>query len=80
MMRRLILVSSILAGTATMLVAVFALHYVAVRVEAIQMPLLRAGAVLATLVVGVLLLVGATYFSTHLVVRLYRKGAEPPAL
>ena len=58
-----------------MLVAVFALHYVAVRVEAIQMPLLRAGAVLATLVVGVLLLVGATYFSTHLVVRLYRKEA-----
>ncbi|MCL5288035.1 MAG: hypothetical protein M1453_08605 [Acidobacteria bacterium] len=66
---------SILAGTVTMLVAAFALHYVAVRVEAIQMPLLRAGAVLVTLVVGVLVLVAATYFSTHLVVRLYRSEA-----
>jgi hypothetical protein len=33
---------------------------------------------MATLVLGVLLLVGATYFSTHLVVRLYRKEAPPP--
>ncbi len=57
-----------------MLGAVLALHSVAVRVEAVQMPLLRAAARMATLVLGVLLLVGATYFSTHLVVRLCRKA------
>ena len=61
-----------------MLAVVFAVHFVAVRVEAMQMPLLRAAARLATLVLGVLLLVGATYFSTHLVVRLCRRE-EPPA-
>ncbi len=72
MMRRLILVSSILAGTAVMLTAVYALLFVTVRVARIQTPVIHAGAVVATLVVGVMLLVGATYFSTHLVVRLYR--------
>lgn len=60
-----------------MLAAVLALYLVAVRVAAIHVPWLRAGAVLATLVLGVLLLVGATYFSTHLVVRLYREEAPP---
>ena len=62
-----------------MLSAVLALHFVAVRVTTIQMPVLRAGAELATLVLGVLLLVGATYFSTHLVVRLYRQDTPPPS-
>jgi len=75
MIRKLSVVISILAGTAVMLSAVLGLHFVAVRVTTIQMPLLRAGAELATLVLGVMLLVGATYFSTHLVVRLYRKEA-----
>ncbi|MBI3662289.1 MAG: hypothetical protein HY234_04470 [Acidobacteria bacterium] len=70
---------SILAGAAVMLAAVLALYFVTVRVEAIQMPLLRAGAVLATLVLGVLLLVGATYFSTHLVVRLCGREEPPPS-
>ena len=70
MMRKLIIIISILAGTAVMLVAVWALHIVAVRVDQMQTPLLHAGAVAVTLVVGVVLLVGATYFSTHLVVRL----------
>ena len=60
-----------------MLAVVFAVHFVAVRVEAMQMPLLRAAAQIVTLVLGVLLLVGATYLSTHLVVRLYRKEAPP---
>ncbi len=78
MIRRLIVVISILAGTATLLAVVGALEFAAVRVAAIQMPLLRAAARLATLVLGVGLLVGATYFSTHLVVRLYRQKAEPP--
>jgi len=76
--RKLLITISILAGTAVMLSAVLALHFVAVRVTTIQIPWLRAGAVMATLVLGVLLLVGATYFSTHLVVRLYRKEAPPP--
>jgi hypothetical protein len=75
--RALILSISILAGAAVLLSAVLGLHFVAVRVTTIQMPLLRAGAELATLVLGVLLLVGATYFSTHLVVRLYRKETPP---
>jgi hypothetical protein len=75
--RKLIIAISILAGAAVMLTAVFALEFAAVRVEAMQMPLLRAAARMATLVLGVLLLVGATYFSTHLVVRLYRKDAPP---
>jgi len=70
-------VISILAGAAVMLSAVLVLYLVAVRVATIQMPLLRAAARMATLVLGVLLLVGATYFSTHLVVRLYRKEAPP---
>ena len=74
-MRKLIIVISILAGTATMLVAVWALHFVTVRVAKIQMPLLHAGAVAGTLIFGVMLLVGTTYFSTHLVVRLFRKEA-----
>ena len=77
--RKLLVVISILAGTAVMLSAVLALYYVAVRVAVIQIPWLRAGAVLATLVLGVLLLVGATYFSTHLVVRLYRQDTPPPS-
>ena len=76
--RKLLIAISILVGTAVMLSAVLGLHFVAVRVTIIQMPLLRAGAVLATLVLGVLLLVGATYFSTHLVVRLCRRDAETP--
>ena len=79
MIRKLIVVISILAGTAVMLSAVLGLHFVTVRVTTIQMPLLRAGAVLVTLVLGVLLLVGATYFSTHLVVRLYRQDTPPPS-
>lgn len=58
-----------------MLGAAFALHFVTVRVEKIQMPLLHAVAVVVTLVLGVALLVAATYFSTHLVVRLFRKEA-----
>ncbi|MBI3609780.1 MAG: hypothetical protein HY204_03650 [Nitrospirae bacterium] len=78
MKRKLLIAISILAGTAVMLAAVLALYFVTVRVAAIQMPLLRAGAVLATLVLGVLLLVGATYFSTHLVVRLCGREAETP--
>ncbi len=69
---------AILAGTAAMLAAVLALHFVTVRVAAMQTPWLRAGAVMATLVVGVMLLVGTTYFSTHLVVRLYKQDAPPP--
>ena len=77
LVRKLIVGISILAGTAVMLAAVLALHFVTVRVAAIQMPLVRAGAVGVTLVLGVLLLVSVTYFSTHLVVRLYRKE-EPP--
>lgn len=62
-----------------MLSAVFVLEFIAVRVESIASPFLRAAAVLATLVLGVLLLVGATYFSTHLVVRLYRREEPPPS-
>ena len=58
-----------------MLSAVFAVQLIAARVEAIQMALLRAAARMATLVLGVVLLVGATYFSTHLVVRLCRRDA-----
>ena len=77
MIRKLFVVISILAGTAVMLSAVLGLHFVAVRVAAIQMPWLRVGAELVTLVLGVLLLVGATYFSTHLVVRLYKHDAPP---
>ena len=61
-----------------MLTAVFALEFVAARVEAIQMTLLRAAAQMLTLVLGVVLLVGATYFSTHLVVRLWRREEPPP--
>lgn len=78
MKRALILSIAILAGAAVLLSAVLGLHFVAVRVATIQMPLLRAAARMATLVLGVLLLVGATYFSTHLVVRLYQKEAPPP--
>jgi hypothetical protein len=77
MIRKLMLTISILAGTTTMLAAVFVLLFVTVRVERIQMPLLRAGAAVVTLVLGVPLLVGAAYFSTHLVVRLFRHDAPP---
>jgi hypothetical protein len=75
--QKLIIAISILAGAAVMLVTVFALEFAVVRVEAMQIPLLRAAARVATLVLGVLLLVGATYFSTHLVVRLCRHEAKP---
>jgi hypothetical protein len=78
--RKLIITSSILAGTAVMLTAVYAVQLIAARVEAMQMPLLRAAAQFVTLVLGVLLLVGATYFSTHLVVRLCGKEAPPPGV
>ena len=61
-----------------MLAAVFAVQLIAARVEVIQMAAVRAAARMVTLVLGVLLLVGATYFSTHLVVRLCQRE-EPPA-
>jgi len=76
--RKLLIVISILVGAAVMLAAVFAVQLIAARVEVIQMAAVRAAARMVTLVLGVLLLVGATYFSTHLVVRLCRKEAEPP--
>jgi hypothetical protein len=76
--RKLIIVISILVGAAVMLAAVFAVQLIAVRVEVIQMAAVRAAARMVTLVLGVLLLVGATYFSTHLVVRLCRREGETP--
>ena len=76
MMRKLKIGMAILAGAATMLVVVGVLLFVTERVARIEMPLLHAAAVMVTLVAGVLLLVSATYFSTHLVVRLYRDEAS----
>ena len=77
MKRKINIVMSILAGTAVMLGAVYVLEFTAVRIDAIQMTALRVAARVATLVLGVLLLVAATYFSTHLVVRLCRKEETP---
>jgi hypothetical protein len=73
-----ILIISILAGTAIMLGAVAVLLFAAIRIDAIHMTVLRVGARIATLVLGMVLMVAATYFSTHLVVRLFRLDASPP--
>jgi len=41
-------------------------------------PLLRALAVVAELVLGVVLLVGTVYLATHLAVRIFGGGTPPP--
>jgi hypothetical protein len=69
---------SILAGTAVMLGAVAVLLFAALYIEGIQMTVLRVGARIITLLLGMMLMVAATYFSTHLVVRLFRHDAPPP--
>ena len=71
-----ILVVSILAGTAVMLGAVALLLFAAIQVDAIQMTALRVGARIATLLLGMAVMVGATFVSTHLVVRLFRHDAR----
>ena len=42
-------------------------------------PLLRAVAVAAELVLGVVLLVGTVYLATHLAVRIFGRGPTPPS-
>jgi hypothetical protein len=69
---------SILLGVAVMLAAVLLLEFVAHRILLIQSPFFEALSILATLILAVLLLVGSTYISTHLVVRLFRHDAPPP--
>jgi hypothetical protein len=78
MKRILIIAISILAGTAVMLGAVAVLLFAAIQIDTIQTMALRVGARIATLLLGMTLLVAATYFSTHLVVRLFRHDEPPP--
>ena len=76
MKRILIIAISILAGAAVMLGAVAVLLFAAIQVDAIQMTALRVGARIATLLLGMAVMVGATFVSTHLVVRLFRHDAR----
>ncbi len=76
-MRKLLAAALIaLLAVAMTLVAVLALVQATLTVAQIDSPMLRALAVTAELVLGVLLLVGTVYLATRLAVRIF--GGSPP--
>jgi len=79
-MKRLLAAAfSMLVGVVATLAAVLVLLRATLYIEKMSSPLLEALAILATLFLGVVLLVGSTYLSTRLAVRLFGNGAKPPA-
>ncbi len=79
-MKRIVLtILSILLGAFLMLVPLYYLLQGVLQVEQIRSALWHPLAVLALLVGGVLMLVGSTYISTHLVVFFFRRKPESPA-
>lgn len=80
MVRLLLTLLSILLGAVLMLAPLGLLLFAVLEVEKLSSSLWRPFAVLGLLFLGVFLLVGSTYVSTHLVVRLLRsEGPRPPA-
>ena len=57
----------------SMLILVRATHYVII----IESPLARAGAIIAELLLGVVLLLGTVWFATHLAVLIYAPKPNP---
>jgi hypothetical protein len=80
MMRLLLTLLSILLGAALMLVPLGLLLFAVLEVEKLSSSPWRPFAVLGLLFLGVFLLVGSTYVSTRLVVRILRsEEPRPPA-
>jgi len=63
---------------ATTLASVFMLVATSIKVAEMSSPLLRAAAVAAELVLGVLLLVGTVYLATHAAVLIFGEGSANP--
>jgi hypothetical protein len=80
-MKRMILTFlSILLGAFIMLAPLFVMLYAVLSVESIESIVWRPLAILGLLLLGVVLFIGTTYISTHLVVRFFRhKPSSPPA-
>ena len=80
-MKRIILtVLSIVFGAFIMLAPLGVMLVAVLRVEKIESALWRPLAVLGLLVLGVILFIGTTYFSTHMVVRFFRHKPDSPTL
>jgi hypothetical protein len=60
------------------LVAMFTLVRATIVIAQLENPLIRAIAVGAELVLGIVLLLGTVYLATHLAVRIYGAEAAPP--
>lgn len=60
------------------LVAMFTLVRATIVIAQLENPLIRAIAVGAELVLGIVLLLGTVYLATHLAVRIYGTEAAPP--
>jgi len=81
MLRRLIAVLTPLLGAALTLASVFVLLYMTVEAELMEDPLRRNLAILATLVAGILLLMGSVYICTRVAVLIFSRrcaNQEPP--
>ena len=76
MKRILAAVLTTLLAVILTLVAVVVVVRATLRVAQMTHPLLRAAAVVAELVLGVILLVGTVYLATHLAVRIF--ATDPP--
>jgi hypothetical protein len=61
------------------LVAMYVLVRTTIYVTAIDSPLTRAGAIVAELLLGVVLLLGTVWLATHLAVRIFKNDAAPSA-
>jgi hypothetical protein len=78
MLRRLISVFTPLLGAALTLASVFLLLYMTVEAEMMEDPLYRSLAIGATLVAGVLLLMGSVYVCTRVAVLVFgRRDSDP---
>jgi uncharacterized PurR-regulated membrane protein YhhQ (DUF165 family) len=60
------------------LVAMFTLVRATIVIAQLENPVVRAIAVGAELVLGIVLLLGTVYLATHLAVRIYGTEAAPP--
>jgi uncharacterized PurR-regulated membrane protein YhhQ (DUF165 family) len=76
-MRIVLSILTALLIIAMTLVAMFTLVQATIDIAQLENPLIRAIAVGAELVLGIVLLLGTVYLATHLAVRIYGTEAAP---
>ena len=69
---------AVLVIVAMTLGAMYILVWATLKVTSLPSPVARAVAVAAELVLGVVLLLGTVWLATHLAVRIFGPGQEPP--